>query len=195
MSGLFIGLIAWLVRTWCYKLHNNHHSRPQRPDMTPCSVAPRRREEERGADSRWNVISSIYSGAGHPGPRVSTDQFVTHRQHNHCTVNSNIAAMMDNTVTTNSDQQLICKNQWIISRQFQRFVFVILSGCLGMALSYNTGGYLPPVSSGHVSPGYPGHVSSLSPEYSSPPCSEYFHAQFPTCTLRYKWHSIHPLFI
>merc|ERR1712025_557774 len=83
------------------------------------------------------------------------------------TVNNNNTVMKDNT--------------------FQRFVLVIISGCLSLVMSYSTGGYLPPVSPGHVSQSYPGHVSpghvsSLSSEYSSPPCSEYFHAQFPTCS-------------
>merc|ERR1712032_1155663 len=72
------------------------------------------------------------------------------------TVNNNNTGMMDNT--------------------FQRFVLVIISGCLSLAMSYSAGGYLPPVRpghvsrahSGHVSQGYPGHVSSLNPEYNSP---------------------------
>ena len=85
-----------MTGTWCYKLHNNHHSRPQRPDMTPCSVAPRRREEERGADSRWNVISSMYSLGPPPTqwPLTSLGLAITT-----ITVNNNNTAMRDNTVT------------------------------------------------------------------------------------------------
>ena len=155
--------------------------------LTPCSVCWRRVERSWGrTDHKCHFLNIFRSRTPpSPQPRVSSDQwehqFVTHHQQHRSHDGQH----------GNSDQH-ISMNQWIISCQFQRFVFVILSGSLSLVLSYSTGGYLPPVSSGHVSQGYrghvsqvhPGHVSSLSPEYSSPPCSEYFHAQFPTCTQR-----------